>query len=342
MNRPIVSMAAWMLIPNVALAQTGVPAAPPASRAPVAQAIPPPPPPPSPPVQTAPSSLSESLLGPAKSDYDAAKLLYGDRDYRGALVKFEAAFTASKDPRLLWNMAACEKELRHYAKAVADINRYVVESGAMLSEQDRAEATAKRDTLQAFVSPVAIKVSEPDADVMLDGEVVGRSPLGAPIVADIGERRFTVRKAGFREFTQTLQVSGPATLDVQLAPEKHEGRFEVRAPEGAQIRIDGQLVGVGSWSGTLASGTHALGVTAPHTRAYQSEVAIRDADTRTLSVMLEPEERGGVPAWIWVTGGVAVAAGAAVGGYFLFKKTETTPTETGTLAPGTVQLQVFK
>ena len=340
MNRPIVSMAAWILIPNVALAQTRVPAAPPVPRAPAAQAIPPPPAPPAPPAQTAPRSLSESLLGPAKADYDAAKLLYGDRDYRGALVKFEAAFAASKDPRLLWNMAACEKELRHYAKAVADINRYVVESGAMLSEQDRAEATAKRDTLQAFVSPVAVRVSEPDADVLLDGEVVGRSPLGAPIVADIGERTFTVRKAGFREFVQTVQVSGPASLDVQLLPEKHEGRLEVRAPEGAQIRIDGQLMGVGSWSGTLASGTHALSVTAPHTRAYQSEVAIRDADTRTLSVMLEPDERGGIPAWVWVTGGVVVVGGAATAGYFLLKKSPAT--ETGTLSPGTVQIQVFK
>src|SRR5260370_29132696 len=170
---------------------------------------------------------------------------------------------------------------------------------------------------------------------MRDGELGGPSAPGAAMVEDIGERRFTVRKAGFREFTQTLQVSGPATLDVQLAPEKHEGRFEVRAPEGAQIRIDGQLVGVGSWSGTLASGTHALGVTAPHTRAYQSEVAIRDADTRTLSVMLEPEERGGVPAWIWVTGGVAVAAGAAVGGFFLLQNNGIPPDPPGPLSPGT-------
>src|SRR5882724_2714841 len=68
-----------------------------------------------PPAPPGPRPLSESLTGGAKSDYEAARLLYGDGDHAGALVKFQSAFDQSKEPRLLWNMAACEKNLRHYA-----------------------------------------------------------------------------------------------------------------------------------------------------------------------------------------------------------------------------------
>jgi hypothetical protein len=75
---------------------------------------------------------------------------------------------------------------------------------------------------------------------------------------------------------------------------------------------------------------------------YRTELALADGDNRTLSVTLEPENKGGgVPAWVWVTGGVVLAGGAAVGGYFAFHKTEAQP-QVGTLSPGTVTLQVFR
>src|SRR3954462_5833949 len=48
--------------------------------------------------------LAESLTGQAKADYDAGRLLFGDDDFAGALVKFQRAFDNVRDVRLLWNM----------------------------------------------------------------------------------------------------------------------------------------------------------------------------------------------------------------------------------------------
>jgi len=239
--------------------------------------------------------------------------------------------------------AACEAKLRHYTKAVADIDRYITEGGAMLSDADRAEAKALRDTIQGFTAPITIKCNEAEAEVLVDGEVVAKTPLATPIVADVGQRQIVVRKAGFKEFTQNLQLSGAASLDVQLQKEVHEGKLDVRAPDGAAIKVDGQAMGIGAWSGVLPSGGHTLNVSQAHMRTYQTEVVLQDGQTRTLEVTLEPEAKQGLPAWAWIAGGVVVAAGAAVGGYFIFHKSDTTaPTTAGTIQPGTVELPILR
>ncbi len=353
MNRHVIGIVASLLVPSLALAQT--PAAAPAS---AAHPIPPPPAPPTAPVAAtpptpgatpavapaaAPTKLSDRLQGPAKANYDAGKLLFGDGDYNGALLKFSAAYDTSKDPELLRNMAVCEEKLRHYAKAVTSIDRYLAEGGALLSDQDRAEAKSFRDTLVAFTAPITITVSEADADVLLDGDVVAHSPLKAPIVADIGERHIIVRKPGFKDFATTLKVSMAQTIDAQLVKDTHEARLDVRAPDGAAIKIDGNSVGVGTWGGVLPSGGHTLNVSAPKMQTYQTEITLLDNQPRTVDVALQPESKGGgVPAWVWVVGGIAVAGGAVAGSYVLLHKSDTfAPTTPGTINPGTVQLSHF-
>ncbi len=347
MKKHVIGIVVSLLVPSVAYAQGAAPAP-----APSPHPIPPPPAPPVAPPPAAPgavaispaaapsSKLSDRLQGPAKANYDAGKLLFGDGDYNGALLKFSAAYDLSKDPVLLYNMVACEKMLRHYAKAVTYIDRYLAEGGALLTDQDRVDAKSLRDTMAAFTAPITINVTEPDAEVSIDDEVVGRSPLKAPVVVDIGERHVIVRKPGFKDFTTSLKVSVAATVEAQLVKEVHEGHLEVRAPDGAAIKIDGNAVGIGSWTGTLASGGHTLNVSAPQMRQYQTEVTLQDGQTRTVEVSLEPESKtGGLPWWAWVGGGVIVAAGASVGGYFLLHKSDTfAPTTAGTIQPGTVQL----
>jgi hypothetical protein len=45
---------------------------------------------------------------------------------------------------------------------------------------------------------------------------------------------------------------------------------------------------------------------------------------------------------VWVAGGVVLASGAAVGGYFIFKPGEAQPQVIGTMDPGTVQAPLLR
>ncbi len=71
--------------------------------------------------------LSETLTGDAKVAYEAGELLFGDGDYAGAEIKFKAAYDTSQDARLLWNMAACEKSQRHYARTEQLVRAFIDE-----------------------------------------------------------------------------------------------------------------------------------------------------------------------------------------------------------------------
>ncbi|HEY3237076.1 MAG TPA: PEGA domain-containing protein [Polyangiaceae bacterium] len=236
-----------------------------------------------------PKPLSETLTGDAKQSYDAARLLYADGDYAGALIKFQGAFEVSKDSRLLWNMAACEKNLRHYAKVLSLVQRYLKEGGALLSDQDRNEAKDLTSAIESFTAALIIKVNQSGAEVFVDDEPVGTSPLPEPITVDIGMRHIRVKKEGFRELSLSVPIGGSkeVTQDLKLEREVHQGKLTVHAAKGAAITLDGKAVGTGKFSGTVPSGGHTLRVSKAGMRPYQSEVVVQDNETRTVDVALE-------------------------------------------------------
>jgi hypothetical protein len=271
------------------------------------------------------------LEGETKNNYDSGKLLFGDGDFAGALIKFKAAYDATKDPRPLWNMAACEKNLRHYARAVALVTLYLADD--RIGTDDRADAQRLKTTLADFTVPMVITVTEPGADVLIDGESIGQSPLPGPVTLDIGARKLQVRKAGFKAFETPVVVApgNNAPVVAKLDLDVHQGHLVVKGPAGASIAIDGQPMAMGSWEGMLPSGGHSLRVSATGMRSYQDEVTLMDDQTRTLDITLEAESSG-ASKWLWIAaGGAVVAAGAAVGGYFLLKKSEPASQTPGTI-----------
>lgn len=239
-----------------------------------------------------PKPLAESLSAEAKTDYETGKVLFTDGDFAGALIKFQAAYDKVNDPRLLWNIAACEKNLRHYAKALRLITRYTKEGGALLTPADLREAKELAGVLEPLTTQVTFQVAEAGADLFIDDEKVGTTPLAEPLLVDVGMRHFRVVKAGFRPYDTSMPIGGAktATVDVKLEPEG--GRLKVAAPPQATVTVDDKVVGQGPQDVALTVGGHVLRVTAPTMRAFQTEVTIQDNQTRTLDVTLEPEGAG--------------------------------------------------
>jgi hypothetical protein len=231
--------------------------------------------------------LVETLPPAARLEFQAGKILFEDGDFATALQKFRSAYAKQADGRLLYNIAVCEKGLRHYARAIRLFRQYMTEEGPLLTSADRQDTEQLIKLLEEFAVPVKITVSVEGARVSVDDEPVGTSPLAGGVVLDLGQRRLQVEKEGFRTFTKVVPVEPGAALDVQL--ERQRGRLELGTVAGATVTLDGKPIGTGPTVKVddLPVGGHQLRIEAPRMKPYQGEVVLEDDKTRTLRIDLE-------------------------------------------------------
>jgi hypothetical protein len=117
-----------------------------------------------------------------------------------------------------------------------------------------------------------------------------------------------------------------------LAPVVQDGALSVRAGPGDRIALDGRVVGEGSWNARVPVGTHALAVTSDGMVPFGASVFVEENQTHTFDVTLEPDRRA--PTWLWVTGGVIVAAAVAVAAVAVFRASDpTAPPTLGVATP---------
>jgi hypothetical protein len=282
--------------------------------------------------------LSETLTGGARTAFESAKLLFANQDFAGALSKFSQAHDLSQDPRLLFNMAICEKNLHHYARMQTFLRQYRADAGSKLTGDTRAAVEDALRAVDNLVGTVKVAVTEPDATVSVDGAYVGKTPL-APVPVDLGTHTVTVAKDGFDSATGQVEVPGgsPVTLTLSLIRAMHVARLTIATDAGASVVVDGAPPVMGRFEGPLVPGTHVVRVTESGMIPYTASIDLHNGETRTVDVTLESDHHKVI--WPWVLGGAALVAGAVVGGYFLFKPgpAAMTPPPPGSLGTGTVK-----
>lgn len=273
------------------------------------------------------SSVAESLQGEARTAYRLGIVLYDDGDWEGALGKFEQAYRLSSDPRLLWNMAVCEKNRRRYTRAFTLVNDYLSHPSTKLPAREQREVKRFRDTVENLTAFVSIPVKEDGATVIVDGQEVGVTPLPQAIRLDAGKHDLVIRKPGFVEHKSEISTATPLPGPVALL--RDEGRLVVKVnPDHAAIAINGKHAGHGQFEGNQPTGPAFLKISAPGMRTYQDEILIRQGDQRTVDVTLESASSRRI--WAWVGAGAVALGAAAIATYFITNPTiERPPVQRG-------------
>ncbi len=273
-----------------------------------------------------PSALEETLTGEAKVAYDSALSLFNTGDYHGAFSKFGRAHELSHDPRLLWNMAVCEKHQHHYASAARYIQRHL-DDAKELPPQERLDAGQVLAALEALFSYVWITNAPHGANIVVDEDAPRTAPLAEPLRLDLGVHTITISKPGFDSRSQRLDIvgGGQVVLDASLSarpvakprPKHAELRVTTAGVEDV-VSIDGKVVGSHAWVGALTPGKHIVRVTASGKVTYERSVYLDSSSSRTLHVVLEDERSH---TWYWLAGGTVLAV-AGIGGYLLLRPEE--------------------
>jgi hypothetical protein len=195
-----------------------------------------------------------------------------------------------------------------------------------LSVAGQASATVEFQ-LEQLAGPAAqleISSSVPGADVLVDGEVVGKTPLAASLALAPGTLLVELRRAGYLSARRKVVLGEGSTGRLQLDPvtdpaallrEGGQLRLTIREPD-AVIFVDGQPRGAYAGPLRLPHGEHLLRVERDQFIPFERKVSVPRGSSVELAIELEPtpEKRAvyrsrAVTQRTW--GWVSIGAGAA-------------------------------
>jgi hypothetical protein len=161
----------------------------------------------------------------ARVHYERALQLFNEENYDAAAFEFQRAYELAPNYKILYNMARLQRVRNDYATALQNFQRYLIEGGAGVPDDRRAEVEKEIKALLPRVAKITVKVSEVDADVYVDdgpvctssnASCVGKSPLPNPLVVNPGRRKVTAQKRGFVTASSTVTVVGSDAITVDL------------------------------------------------------------------------------------------------------------------------------
>ena len=259
--------------------------------------------------------LEEVLTGDALVAYEAGRASFKESDFATCHAKMKKAFDLSKNPRLLRNLSTCSAKQRKYAQAIREAE-LALELGE-LSTEAVANLRESLEFWRTFVARATVKVSPANAELLVDGVPVKLTDGRGTVDLDIGKHELQATAKSFLALVKPLEVrdTDAHLFEFALVEDVPETKLTVSTGPESRVAVDGSEVSLGPWSGLVKPGAHHVDVTGREKIPYAADVQLDLGQHKTLVVELEDQPK----TWLWVTGGAVLAAGLAVGGYFLFK-----------------------
>ena len=153
----------------------------------------------------------------AMERFERGVSLYQAGAYEGALLEFEAAYKASGNFRVLFNVGLCKMESRDPAGALLAFRRYLSEGGDRVDATKRANVDALIKKLELSVASLTVKSdAPPGTEVRIDDERVGTLPLAAPLTVRTGRRKVSI-VSGAQRVDKTIDVMSGESPSVELS-----------------------------------------------------------------------------------------------------------------------------
>ena len=232
-----------------------------------------------------PKTIREELPANLLGKWDTAVVLYGAANWGAARTEFLDVYKEAKNPRILFNVAVCEKNTGRYARAIETLKTEVEEGTGKLSPEEVTRAKDMAAGLESFVVEVNVSVNE---------------PLGKPLRVDIGERRLVAKKSGFVDATVSKSFPqgkkpDPIELKLEAIAKLVSVSVQVSGAPSATVRIDGREVGAAPYTGKLVirSEPYVVEADAPGFATAKQTVFAKEGEAASVSLGLSKEQRQG-------------------------------------------------
>jgi tetratricopeptide (TPR) repeat protein len=176
--------------------------------------------------------------------------LYRKGQYQEALERFSAAYALFASPKLQFNIGQANRELGRPVEAATAFERFLAEP-ANAPQATIEEARGSLGELQGQLGQIQVDCHGPDLEVLLDGTIVGRTPLARPLWSKPGRHVVGLRGQGLARFAEPVDVRAgsiatvtPLLSFLRLLPPPVLGRS---AP-AVQLQRAREPEAAGTWS----------------------------------------------------------------------------------------------
>ena len=159
---------------------------------------------------------------------------------------------------------------------------------------DVADFQTRSRVVAPSTGTLIVNVSPNGANVSLDGVLIGRGDTRRTVPA--GQYTVRVSLGGFQDFQQAINVQGGQTVTVNanLNGIAVNGTLQVNVnPDGANVSLDGVLIGRGDTNRVLPAGQYTLRVSAAGYQDFQQTVNIQNGQTTRVNASLQQAQVNG-------------------------------------------------
>lgn len=180
----------------------------------------------------------EATLEMARERFREGVGYFDRKQFAKARAAFLQAYALKPHPAVLLNLAQSELRSGYEADAAKHFIMFLGEHDAA-TPAEREAAEEGLASAKASVHELTVSADTQDADVRVDGENVGRTPLRDPIFLSPGKHTVELQKGDQRKSSNVIATAGDSTnLDLSLRPEPAAPAELPRAAEAAPSQAD--------------------------------------------------------------------------------------------------------
>jgi hypothetical protein len=274
----------------------------------------------------------------AEQFYRIGERAYKKQNYKVAAKNFDEAYARAKLPDVAFAAAQAHR-LQYYVdrkrerleRAIELYRIYVAEVKEGGRVGDASQSLAELEpilreltgTTSPSTAPIATELERPtslaisvepadakDLTVTVDGK-----PSSAldTVTVDVGDHEVRAEAKGYLPAVKKVRAIANETRPVELVLAPMNAVVQVTGDRGADVSVDGKLVGRLPRAIELPAGDHVIGVTRRGRRAWTKEVALARGDKLTLEVDLESTRQRRVSKWMMGGAGALVIASGVCG-----------------------------
>jgi hypothetical protein len=141
---------------------------------------------------------------------------YGAGNFGAALAEFQRAYELTGSWEVLYNLGQVSQALGRLPEAARHFERYLADGGDGIRPQRRAEVEASLATLRADLGTIRVEVDVAGAEILVDDEIVGVTPLAEPLYVEPGPHEVRVRHPDHGTVTREVMLAGGVAETVAL------------------------------------------------------------------------------------------------------------------------------